>query len=317
MTATPFDAGQEAWPALPYAGWRETRDTLHMWTQIAGKLRMALTPAVNHWWHVPLYVTAQGLTTSPIPCGSRSFELVFDFLADQFRILLSDGTVRAVPLRPQTTAAFHAAVMAALEEVGAPLRINTRPVEVAEPIRFEEDEVHRSYDGEAARRFWRVLLRSHRIMSEFRGRFLGKASPVHFFWGSFDLAVTRFSGRGAPPHPGVAIMPDFITREAYSHELSSAGFWPGGDGLEAPVFYAYAYPAPDGFAEAPVRPAESRWEPAMGEFVLPYESMRRTADPDGALLDFLQTTYEATADLGGWNRTVLERTAKRQGAPVA
>ena len=306
MTATPSAARQEAWPALPYAEWRETRDTLHMWTQIAGKIRMALTPAVNHWWHVPLYVTTRGLSTSPIPYGERSFELVFDFVEHAFLIFCSDASVRTLRLRDQSTAEFFQAVTGALAGIGVEVAINRRPVEVSDPIRFDLDETHRSYDPDAAQRFWRVLLRSHQVMSAFRGRYLGKASPVHFFWGSFDLAVTRFSGRGAPPHPGVAIMPDFITRESYSHELSSAGFWPGGEGLEAPVFYAYAYPTPEGFKGAPLRPAAARWEPAMGEFVLPYEEMRRAADPDGALLDFLQSTYEAAADLGRWDRAALD-----------
>jgi hypothetical protein len=314
MTATPPAAGQapsarEAWPALPYAEWRDTRDTLHMWTQIAGKVRMALTPPVNHWWHVPLYLWSRGLTTSPIPYGERSFELSFDFIDHRFEVVCSDGPRRSVQLEPQTTAAFHAAVGQALAEVGVEVRINPRPVEVMDPIRFDQDETHRSYDPDAANRFWRVLLSGTQVMTAFRGRYLGKSSPVHFFWGSFDLAVTRFSGREAPPHPGVAIMPDFITREAYSHEVSSAGFWPGGDGLEEPVFYAYAYPVPEGFADAPLRPGIARWEPAMGEFVLPYEAMRRDAPPEAALLEFLQSTYEAAADLAGWDRRALERSA--------
>ena len=300
-------AAEEPWPALPLAQWRDTRDTLHMWTQIAGKVRLALAPPVNHWWHVPLYVSACGLTTSPIPYRERSFELVFDFLAHRFEVLCSDGARRTVPLGPQTTAEFYAAAMQALADAGIEVRINPTPVEVTDPIRFDQDVQHRSYDPDAARRFWRVLLRSTEVMTAFRGRFLGKSSPAHFFWGSFDLAVTRFSGREAPPHPGVPIMPDSITREAYSHEVSSAGFWPGGDGLGEPVFYAYAYPTPDGFARAPLRPDIARFDETMGEFVLPYEAMRQAPDPDALLLDFLQSTYEAAADLGGWDRRALER----------
>jgi hypothetical protein len=317
MSATAPLSEQEPWPALPYADWRETRDTLHMWTQIVGKVRMALTPAVNHWWHVPLYLNTRGLTTSPIPYREGCFDVSFDFLDHRCTVLSSKGDSRTIALQPQTTAAFYAALTRALHELGVQVAVNTLPMEVPNPIRFELDDVHRSYDAEAAQRFWRILLRSHLLMSGFRGLFLGKASPVHFFWGSFDLAVTRFSGRVAPPHPGAPGLPDSITREAYSHEVSSAGFWPGGEGMEEPIFYAYGYPTPDGFAEAAVRPSLARWEPAMGEFVLPYEAMRRGGDPDGALRDFLQTTYEAAADLGGWDRRLLERATERQGATVA
>ena len=295
------------WPALPYSGWKDTRHTLHLWTQIAGKIRMKLAHPVNHWWHVPLYVTSYGLTTSPMPYGERSFELVFDFLQHRFRALCSDGTERIVPLRAQTTAAFYAAVMAALEELGIRVTIYTMPSEIPGATPLDKDETNAAYDPAQAEAFWRALLSAHHVFTAFRGRFLGKVSPVHFFWGSFDLAVTRFSGRLAPPHPGAPILPDWVMHEAYSHEVSSAGFWPGGEGLEEPVFYAYAYPSPPGFEAAPVRPAGARFEGSMGEFVLPYETARQTSSPHEAVLDFLQSTYAAAADLGGWDRRALER----------
>jgi hypothetical protein len=278
-----------------------------MWTQIAGKVRMKLAPLVNHWWNVPLYVSGRGLTTSPIPYGERTFELVFDFIDHEFRVLCSNSAVRSIPLRPQTTAAFYGGVMEALAGIGVEVRIYTTPSEVGDPIPFEQDTTHAAYDPDAAHRFWRALLSSHNVFSTFRARYLGKISPVHFFWGSFDLALTRFSGRVAPEHPGVPIMPDYVTREAYSHEVSSAGFWPGGEGLEEALFYAYAYPVPEGFKEARVSPAAARFDTTMGEFVLPYEAVRRAASPEAELLDFLQSTYEAAANLGGWDRRALER----------
>jgi hypothetical protein len=300
-------AGPDDWPALAYADWADTAETLHLWTQVVGKVRMALTPAVNHWWHVPLYVTARGLTTSPMPIGGRSVEIAFDFLAHELRVDCSDGGGDRFALAPMSVAAFHAKLMAALAALGVNARIWTTPCEIENPIPFERDEAHASYDAQAAQRFWRVLVQAERVMAQFRGRFLGKASPVHFFWGSFDLAATRFSGRPAPPHPGSAILPASVSREAYSHEVSSCGFWPGAPGIEA-MFYSYAYPEPPGFARAPVRPATlARWDEALGEFVLPYEAMRQALSPDFALLIFLQSTYDAAADLARWPRAELER----------
>jgi hypothetical protein len=294
----------ETWPAL--SDWAETQATLHMWTQIVGKIRMALSPPVNHWWHVPLYVTARGLSTSPMPVGERTLEIVFDFMAHELRLDCSDGGGERLPLKPQSVAAFYAAVMAALGRLGVRVRIWTLPCELENPIPFEKDEVHASYDAAAAHRFWLALVQADRVMKAFRGRFLGKASPVHFFWGSFDLAVTRFSGRSAPMHPGSAIVPASISEEAYSHEVSSCGFWPGAPGVP-PLFYAYAYPEPAGFAQAPVAPAEARYDTTLGEFVLPYEAVRTAADPDAALMAFLQSTYAAAADHAHWPRAQLER----------
>jgi hypothetical protein len=299
-------AATDAWPPLAYDAWADTQATLHMWTQVVGKLRMALTPAVNHWWHVPLYVTARGLTTSPMPVGGRTLEIAFDFLAHELRIDCSDGAAECLPLTPQSVAAFYAQVMAALARLGVEVRIWTTPCEVENPIPFEVDEVHAAYDAAAAQAFWRALVQADRVMKAFRARFLGKASPVHFFWGSFDLAVTRFSGRSAPPHPGSAVVPASISREAYSHEVSSCGFWPGAPGI-APLFYAYAYPEPAGFAAAAVAPAAAHWDPAMAEFVLPYEAVRAAGDPDGALMAFFQSTYVSAADLAHWPRAALER----------
>jgi len=303
-----FTGGPRDWPALVYADWADTAVTLHMWTQVVGKVRMALAAPVNHWWHVPLYVSARGITTSPMPIGARSIEIAFDFIAHRLEITCSDGASAHLALEPMSVAVFHREVMAALDRLGVRPRIWTTPCEVENPIPFELDEVHKSYDPEAAQRFWRVLVQADRVMKAFRGRFLGKASPVHFFWGSFDLAVTRFSGRRAPPHPGSEILPASISYEAYSHEVSSCGFWPGAPGVEA-IFYAYAYPEPPGFADAAVRPRTARWEASLGEFVLPYEAMRIAQSPDFALLNFLQSTYEAAADLGDWPRGELERNA--------
>jgi hypothetical protein len=303
--ATP-SGGPRDWPELAYAEWAGTAATLHMWTQVVGKVRMALTPAVNHWWHVPLYVSARGLTTSPMPIGGRSIEIAFDFIAHRLEITCSDGAYDYLALEPMSVAAFYRHVMAALDRLGVRPSIWTTPCEVENPIPFEEDEVHASYDPEAAHRFWRVLVQADRVFKVFRARFIGKASPVHFFWGSFDLAVTRFSGRRAPPHPGSGLLPASVSEEAYSHEVSSCGFWPGAPGVEA-IFYAYAYPEPPGFADAAVRPRGARWEASLGEFVLPYETMRTAQSPDLALLNFLQSTYEAAADLGGWPRGELER----------
>ncbi len=296
-----------AWPELELANWRPTRDTLHLWTQVVGKVRLALSPPQNHWWHVPLYVTTRGLTTGPMPYGERSVGVMFDFIRHQLVIFCSDGAEVLRRLEPMSVAAFYAMTLKALAEVGVQVRIWPVPVELPDPVPFADDHAHAAYDRIYAQRFWRALVSSERVMTAFRGRFVGKSSPTHFFWGSFDLAGTRFSGREAPPHPGVPIMPDFITRDAYSHEVVSSGFWPGGDGLEDPIFYTYAYPTPDGFAEAAVLPTEASWNAAFGEFVLPYAAVRAAADPAAALTAFLQTTYATGADALGWDRAALER----------
>jgi hypothetical protein len=307
MTAAGAPAGLSGdWPALAYDDWADTAVTLHMWTQIVGKIRMVMTPPVNHWWHVPLYVSARGLTTSPIPAGGRSIEIAFDFLDHQLRIACSDGRRETVALRSISVAQFYRETLAGLARLGVDPRIWTTPCEVADPIPFEADGTHRSYDPDAAQRFWRALVQADRVMKLFRGRFIGKATPIHFFWGSFDLAVTRFSGRRAPPHPGSPLAPASVSVEAYSHEVSSCGFWPGATGI-APLFYAYAYPEPAGFKDAPARPAAAHWDATLGEFVLPYEAVRSASDPDGALMDFFQSTYEAAANLAGWPRRELER----------
>jgi len=297
-----------AWPDLPLAAWQDTRDTLHMWMQIVGKIRMKYTPPVNHWWHVPLYVTSRGLTTSPIPCGGRLFQIDFDFIDHTLRIEADDGSRESFQLRPQSVAAFYAELMERLRSLGFKTPIWTMPCEVENPIRFEDDQKHAAYDAEFANRFWRVLLQTECVFRRFREPFLGKTSPIHFFWGSFDLAVTRFSGRRAPKHPGAPNVADSVTREAYSHEVSSAGFWPGGPGCPEPIFYSYAYPQPKGFAQAKVLPAAASYNSWFGEFVLPYESVRKSANPEEVLLQFLQSTYDAAADLAKWDRAALERT---------
>jgi Family of unknown function (DUF5996) len=291
------------WPALPLDAWEPTRATLHMWTQIVGKVRLALSPPVNHWWQVPLYISARGLTTSPIPCGGDTFEILFDFVAHNMRIEKSNGTTKILGLRPQSVADFYAEVMDALASMGIAVKIWTMPAEIQNPIPFDQDRTHAAYDPEYAHLFWRILVTVDDILKEFRGRFIGKASPVHFFWGSFDLAVTRFSGRRAPQRPGA----DRITREAYSHEVSSVGWWPGGGVVRGPAFYAYAVPEPAGFAKAPVRPTPASYNPGLSEFLLMYDDVRSAPSPRAALLDFCQSTYEATAVLGQWNRAELER----------
>lgn len=297
------------WPSLPLAAWQETYSTLHMWAQVVGKIRLALAPKLNHWWQSTLLVTPRGLTTSSIPYGTRSFQISFNFLDHQLQIETSDGITKRIALAPRSVADFYQNVMFALSEIGIEVRIWTMPQEVAEPILFEQDERHRTYDPEYAQRFWQILVQVDRVMTEFRGRFIGKSSPVHFFWGSFDLAVTRFSGRRAPEHPGgVPNMADWVTREAYSHEVSSCGFWPGGGSVEEPVFYAYAYPAPEGFQDYRVEPKEAFYSLQMQEFILPYEAVRQAEDPDAMLFAFLQSTYEAAANLGHWERAALERT---------
>jgi len=277
-----------------------------MWTQIVGKIRLTLSPWTNHSWHVTLYVTARGLTTSPIPHGLATFEIRFDFIDHQLRILKSDGAGLTIELKPQSVAKFYEAVMKALRDLELPVTIRTMPNEIENPVPFEQDEGHRSYDGEYANRFWRVLVQSDRVFKEFRSRFCGKCSPVHFFWGSFDLAVTRFSGRPAPPHPGgVPHLPDEITREAYSQEVSSLGFWPGNAAMPTPVFYSYAYPEPPGFSEAKVQPDAAFYEPKLREFILPYDAVRIAEQPDRVLLDFAQSAYDAASQLGKWDRAAL------------
>jgi hypothetical protein len=290
------------WPSLPVAEWEDTRDTLHMWSQVVGKVRMALTPPVNHWWHTTLYLSARGLTTSLIPYGRGGFEMEFDFLRHRLTLETTQGEQRTVPLEPKPVARFHAETMGALRELGIEVQILARPVEVMRAIPFSEDYEHATYDPDAAQRFWRLLLQAHRVFSEFRGRFRGKASPVHFFWGGFDLAATRFSGRPAPTHPGGAPnCADWVMEEAYAEEVSSAGYWPGGDDAGEGVFYSYAYPEPDGFADFPVLPDAAFYSRELREFVLPYEAVRTADDPERALLEFLQSTYQAAAELGGWN----------------
>jgi hypothetical protein len=291
----------EPWPALPLEAWKDTYATLHMWTQIVGKVRMALTPPVNHFWHVTLYVTPRGLTTSTMRQASRLVEMRFDFFDHRLVIETSDGQNRQVKLEPRTVADFYREVMSTLKEVGVEVRMHAKPDEVPDPIPFAQDTVHASYDGEYAQRFWRILASVDAVFQEFRSGFLGKSSPAHFFWGSFDLAVTRFSGRRAPERPGA----DAITREAYSHEVISAGFWPGA-GYKGPAFYAYAAPEPPGFAGQNVKPAQAFYDAGMKEFLLMYDDVRQSPDPRTALLEFCQSTYEAGANLGGWDRKALE-----------
>jgi hypothetical protein len=298
----------EIWPSLPLKAWKDTYATLHMWTQIVGKIRLAQSPALNHWWQSPLYVTARGLTTSPIPYGQQTFQIDFDFLDHKLLIQTSAGRTRTLELRSRSVADFYTELMAALRFLGIEVKIWTMPQEVEQPIPFEKDRLHAAYDPKYAHRFWHILAQTDRVLTKFRARFLGKCSPVHFFWGSFDMAVTRFSGRPAPMHPGgVPQLADWVVREAYSHEVSSCGFWPGGGPLPEPVFYAYAYPEPEGFKDYPVRPEAAYYHPDMREFILPYEAMRTADDPDQALLAFLQSTYEAAADLSAWDRAALER----------
>jgi Family of unknown function (DUF5996) len=297
------------WPAVPVAGWQDTRDTLHLWTQVVGKVVLARTPLVNHWWNITLHVTADGLETPLIPDGTRrGFQMTFDFLDDQLDIVTTDDHRSVVRLEPRSVADFYAEVMGRLDDFGLHTPIWPMPVEIEGAIPFTDDHEHASYDGDAARRFWRSLVESDRVMRDFRSRFLGKASPVHFFWGAFDLATTRFSGRTAPPHPGQA--PNCgpqVMREAYSHEVSSCGFWAGTAPIDYPAFYAYAYPEPPGFANARVRPEGAFYSPDFREFVFPYDRVRESSSPDDTLLEFLQSTYEAAADLGRWDRAALER----------
>jgi hypothetical protein len=306
----------DRWPELPYAAWKDTAATLQLWTQIVGKIRLAATPWLNHSWHVTLRVTARGLATPLIATRDCDFQIELDFIDHALWIRTGDGRFRQVMLRPVSVAEFYADVMIALRELGIALRIDEMPNEIPDAVRFGEDRVHAAYDADFANRFWRVLTRSHAVFSHFRTSFLGKASPVHFFWGSFDLAVTRFSGRPAPSHPGgIPHLSDAVVREAYSHEVSSAGFWPGGGPIDYPAYYAYAYPAPEGFGAAPVRPAQAFFSKDLGEFILPYDAVRTAADPDAALMDFLQSTYDAAADLGKWDRRNLECGVGEVGKP--
>jgi Family of unknown function (DUF5996) len=295
------------WPPLPYDEWRDTCATLHRWIQVVGKVRVAQSPWTNHSWHVTLYVSSRGLTTSPIPHGSRTFEIELDFIDHRVAIRASDGAEASLALEPRSVADFYHEVLGRLANLGLEVRIHPLPNEIEGTLRLDEDREHASYDRDAANRFWRVLVQVDRVFKIFRGRFIGKVSPVHFFWGSFDLAVTRFSGRRAPRHPGgIPNLPDWITREAYSHEVSSCGFWPGGDRFPKPVFYAYAYPAPEGFSSEKVRPDSAFYSEEMGEFFLPYDDVRTAPDPDAVLLDFLQTSYEAAANRASWARAELE-----------
>lgn len=292
----------DIWPSLPLQDWKPTYHNLHMWTQIVGKIRLALTPKVNHWWNVPLYVTARGLTTSPIPYGKDAFEIQFDFIDHQLLIHRCDGLQKALQLTPKTVADFYQEFMAMLHDLGIDVSINPKPVEVPDPIPFAEDRSYKAYDPEAAYRCWRILLSCDSVFKRFRGWFLGKSSPVHFFWGSFDLAVTRFSGRRAPERPGA----DRVTREAYSHEVISAGWWPGGPGMDGPAFYSYTAPEPVGLAAQTVRPESAYYHPDLKEFVLMYDEVRLASNPEQMLLQFLESTYEAGATIAKWPRSELE-----------
>ncbi|MFL4968688.1 MAG: DUF5996 family protein [Xanthobacteraceae bacterium] len=298
----------DTWPDLPLAAWSETCETLHRWTQIVGKVRMASTPLVNHWWNVTFYVTARGLTTSAVPHGARTFEVTFDFIEHRLRIETSDGSSESIALVPMSVADFHAEVMGRLRRLDIDVHIWTMPSEIENAVPFDEDRVHAHYDAGYAQRFWRALLHADRVFNIFRGRFIGKASPVHFFWGSFDLAVTRFSGRTAPPLTGTSPnVAAWVMREAYSHEVSSCGFWPGNGGYGRPAFYVYAYPEPPGYGDTRLRTAEAFYDGGLGQFILPYAAVRQSPDPDALLLSFLQETYAAAADLAGWDRQALER----------
>jgi Family of unknown function (DUF5996) len=293
----------ESWPALPLESWKDTCATLHMWTQIVGKVRLKLTPLVNHWWNVPLYVTARGLTTSRIPYGERAFEIWFDFIRHQLVLETSDGHEQTLALSPRSVADFYREFMELLRSEGIDVHIWTTPVEIPDPIPFEQDRVHSAYDAAHVERFWRILLSVDAVFHDFRSEFIGKCSPVHFFWGSFDLAVTRFSGRLAPERPGA----DPITREAYSHEVSSVGFWPGSGNITEPAFYSYMAPEPPRFRDAKVRPQAARYDSAIGEFILMYDDVRNAPEPGASLLEFCRSTYEAGANLANWDRSALER----------
>jgi hypothetical protein len=299
----------DVWPALPLASWQDTRDTLHMWLQIAGKVRLVQTPPLSHTWQATFYVTSRGITSSPIPHGERTFEIRFDFIDHRLTIETSDGLRGGFALEPQSVATFYRRLLDQLTALRLPVNIVARPNELPDPIvRFADDEAHRSYDGEAVNRFWRILVQAERVMQQFRSRFRGKCSPVHLFWGAMDLAVTRFSGREAPQHPGgVPNLPDAVTRDAYSHEVSSCGFWSGSAPVDYPAFYSYAYPEPAGFSDARVLPAEAFYSQDFREFILPYDAVRQAPQPDAVLLEFFETTYAAAAERSGWDRRSLER----------
>ena len=308
------DRINDHWPSLPFAAWQETAATIHMWTQIVGKIRLAQSPWVNHSWHVTLYVTPRGLTTGTIPYGQQAFSIDFDFIDHRLIIRSTTRDEVTLPLQPQDTADFYRDLMHSLDHIDMPVAINVHPNEVDDPVPFPEDRVHNAYDGDAVNRWWRVLKQSARVFDEFRARFHGKSSPVHFFWGSFDLAVTRFSGREAPDHPGgLPNMPLWVAQEAYSHEVSSAGFWPGGAAFPEPFFYSYAYPVPDKFSAARVKPDAAYWSNDLGEFLLPLDAVRDSASPDRVLMDFLQSTFDAAAEHGNWE---LNRYQRRHFPPA-
>jgi hypothetical protein len=321
MRTTEHDQGEstrDAWPALPLADWSDTLATLHLWTQIVGKIRLMRSPLWNHWWQVTLYLTPRGLTTSPIPYDRGVFSIDFDFIDHRLIIETSRDEVRTTPLEPRSVADFYGDLMALLRALGAETRIDTLPVEIPDPIPFEEDHEHAAYDPRAVQRCHILFLQADRLLKEFRAYFLGKCSPVHFFWGSFDLAMTRFSGRRAPEHPGgIPHTPDFVTREAYSHEVASWGFWPGSGPVPGPAFYAYAYPEPPGFQTATARPPSAYYHPDLSEFLLTLDDVRRLDDPERAILDFFQSTYDAAADLGKWDRAALDRTPAELNALAA
>jgi Family of unknown function (DUF5996) len=301
------------WPDLPLSDWAETCATLHLWTQVVGKIRLAHAPMINHWWQVPLYVTCRGLTTSPIPYGGTSFQIDFDFVDHVLKLQTSGGAVETIVLGPRTVADFYTEVMGRLRGLGLETRIWTMPVEIPDAIPFEQDETHASYDPEYVTRFWRILVQVDRVLTRFRGQFLGKVSPVHFFWGSFDMAVTRFSGRAAPRLAGDSPnLGAWVMQEAYSHEVSSCGFWPGNGGFGKPAFYSYAYPEPEGFASAPMFPRATYYDQSLGQHILPYDAVRQARSPDDDLMRYLLCTYEAAADLGQWDRAALERAGDGQ-----
>jgi hypothetical protein len=310
----PATSRVEVWPSLLLEAWRDTYATLHLWTQVVGKVRLAQSPWVNHSWHVTLYLTARGLTTSPIPYGTRTFQIDFDFCNHRLAVQSSDGGAGGFALEPRSVAEFYARLMEEMRKLDLHVNIYPIPNEVADAVRFDQDEAHRAYDAEYANRFWRVLVQADRVFKKFRARFIGKCSPVHLFWGGLDLAVTRFSGRRAPEHPGgIPNLPNWVTREAYSHEVSSCGFWPGGGPISYAAFYSYAYPEPAGFSGAPVKPGEAYYNTDLREFILPYDAVRQAESPEETLLSFLQTTYEAAANLAKWDRTSLEKSLTAEG----
>lgn len=317
MTALHGDSASpmEVWPALPQAAWAEACATLQLYTQAVGKVRLALTPPVNHSWNVTLYPTVRGLTTGLMPHGTQMLEIEFDFLRHVLQVQTSEGKSWAMDLASMSVAEFYQQLISGLESLGTPVRIWPMPMEVADPIPFHEDTVHRTYDPEYSQRFWRVLLQVTRVFNVFRARFRGKVSPVHLFWGAMDLACTRFSGRTAPEHPSMPGLPDRVTRDAYSHEVSSCGFWPGAAGMDA-IFYSYAYPEPPGYRNFSGAPPEARFDTALGEYVLPYEAMRQSADPEATLLAFLQSTYEAAAECAQWDRAALEVSSPATANPA-